>query len=165
MDSTAFFTPSPFPPGPHRRRFDGTSRTSNEKENETLRVSTRGSPTNYLLRYDLPRLCSLLGLLSAPNRLRGPGPFKLPREIKLLRVSSRYYTHAPPIEIHSYTIHHPPSSSIILSEYAAPTILRNRCGFARLMRLERTARPIISCRERDSSFQRPRPQADLFPLF
>lgn len=24
--------------------------------------------------------------------------FKLPREIKLLRVSSRYYTHAPPIE-------------------------------------------------------------------
>lgn len=100
-----------------RRRLRGRERDAWSFE--------RGSPTNYLLRYDLPRLCSRL-----PRRTGFERPFKLSREIKLLRVSSRYYTHVPLAESRA-----PPSRSIILAECRVSVILRNRCGFARLMRL------------------------------
>lgn len=96
MDSTV----SPFP-----LDVDGTSRTSNEEENETLRVSREDHRP--IICFDMIFRVFALARLS-PNGLRDR-PFKLPREIKLLRVSSRYYTHAPPIEIHSYTTIYYPS--------------------------------------------------------
>ena len=86
MDSTVFLSLSLS----RWKNREKKKRKRRRRRRRTLRGFERGSPTNYLLRYDLPRLCSCLS--------PAEWAFKLPREIKLLRVSSRYYTHAPPID-------------------------------------------------------------------